>query len=124
MPTTVGQQRHRQPPAGGRRRPPHLLAWLWLLAGLVALALLLATGALYVQANAGADTFAGVVAGPEGAVYLRSRPHPAAGVITILEPGDLLDVRDSREIDGARWYRVHTERNRGWLPQTRVERTN
>ena len=96
--------------------------WLWLLAGLVALTLLLATGALYVRANSQASTFAGVVAGPEGAVYLRSRPHPTAGVVTVLEAGDPIDVRSSRDVDGTLWYEIRTERSRGWLPEERVER--
>lgn len=99
-----------------------ILPWLWLLAGIVALALLLATGALYVRANSQASTFAGVVAGPEGAVYLRSRPHPSAGVVTVLEPGDPIDVRSSRDVDGTLWFEIHTERSRGWLPAERVER--
>ena len=107
-----------------REHKPHrnLYAWLWFLAGIIALILLLATGALYVKANSGPVSFAGTVAGPEGAVYLRSRPHPSAGVVTILEPGDLLEVQGSRDVDGTYWYEVHAEGNRGWLPDERVEK--
>lgn len=103
----------------------NLRAWLWLLAGIVALILLLATGALALKAGSQAGTFAGIVAGPQGAVYLRSRPAPGAGVVTILEPGDRVEVENSRDVDGSRWYQVRTERGRlGWLPEERVERTN
>ena len=97
---------------------------LWLFTGLVALFLLVATIALFLQAQAVEELRApGRITSAGSVVYLRDYPSATQRILTILDPGNQVVVIGSAARDGRNWYQVEAGERTGWVPAANVRLT-
>jgi hypothetical protein len=93
------------------------LSYLWKLTWIAALILLLATVGLILKAKAAAQAEVVVfVTSPSNSAYLRAKSDGSSKILTILENGTPVLVKNTRSVAGEDWYYVQTETHSGWLP--------
>ena len=90
---------------------------LWMLTGIIALALLALTVGLVIRAGSLAEPgVAGrVIDSGSTVVLLHAQPGRTAEVITILDPQTALTVVDSQREGDVLWYEVQTAAGQGWV---------
>ena len=103
---------------------PRTLRTLWILTGLVALALLVATIALGIQAQTVQELrVPAQITSARTPVYLRDYPSATQRILTLLEPGTQVIVVDAAARDGRNWYQVEVDDRLGWVPAANVRLT-
>jgi hypothetical protein len=92
------------------------LKMLWWFTGLIAFGLLLVTLALFVRAGRIQDNgILAYVTGSQVAPFLREQPGNSSAVITVLEFGTPVRVKDSVSRSNQDWYYVDTGQMTGWV---------
>jgi uncharacterized protein YgiM (DUF1202 family) len=98
------------------------LRTLWILTGLVALVLLVATVALVFQAQAVQELRVPArITSASTPVYLRDYPSATQRILTLLNPGTQVIVVDAAARDGRNWYQVEVDEQIGWVPAANVQ---
>jgi hypothetical protein len=101
---------------------PRTISRLWTLTGIVALALLLATAALAIRAEALAGAgYEATLSGTGGPVLVRDGPSGLDPIVTILPQNTAVFVTEALEAEGRIWVLVETEALEGWVPLEAVE---
>ena len=94
-----------------------LLSRLWILTGLVALVLLVATVSLTSRAASQADQTVTVYLTGGGRLFqLYEEPDRLARVRSVLDYGTAVEVVDSTKDMDQQWYYVEVEDKSGWIP--------
>jgi len=97
---------------------------LWRITAAVALLLLAFTLLLVVKARSKTSAgFTGYISGQNTTVYLRNQPDMTSRINAILNHGTTVNVDYSTSRDGMTWYRVHTENDIGWIPESNLSLT-
>jgi hypothetical protein len=100
---------------------PKTLRTLWILTGLVALALLAATIALGIQARVVQELRVPArITSARTPVYLRDYPSATQRILTLLDPGTRVIVVDAAARAGRNWYQVEVDERIGWVPAANV----
>jgi len=98
-----------------------LFSRLWILTGLVALVLLVATVSLASRAISQTDQTVTVYLTGSGRLFqLYEEPDRLARIRSVLDYGTAVDVVDSTEDGDQLWYYVEVEDKKGWIPAESV----
>jgi SH3-like domain-containing protein len=97
---------------------------LWRITAAVAILLLAITLLLVIKARSQtSSSFTAYISGQNTTVYLRNQPEEASRINAILNHGAVINVDYSTSRDGITWYRVHTENDIGWIPESNLSLT-
>ena len=97
---------------------------LWKLTGLAALGLLLVTAALAMRSRSVADVeVSAYIARSSSSVYLRERVGDSAKIVTVVNPGTPVLIKNSLVVDGQEWYFIEIEDQTGWIPADNISLT-
>lgn len=95
--------------------------FLWVVTGLVAVALLIATLGLAARAQttpAGPTT--AVLTSSGTPIYLRADPGLSARILAVLAPGTEVDVHPADGDPTPSWQRITVDGRTGWVPTSNV----
>jgi len=97
------------------------VANLWIITGIVALGLLIATFILAYKASNLPDTgLYGTLSSSNPTIYLRAEPSGNSKIVTILERGMRVYVIDAVADQSVRWMKIESGHFSGWIPEANI----
>ena len=94
---------------------------LWLVTGVVAAILLVATVYLSREARIKEEAgYSATIMGLNSVIYLRQQPDPTSHIVTILELGQQVFVTEISEDSAIPWAKIRTGEFEGWVPAERI----
>lgn len=82
--------------------------------------LLLGTIALAIKSRSLDYDVGAYVDGPLSSIYLRAEPNSNSKIVTIIQRGAPVIIKNSRVVEDSNWYLVQTENETGWLPAENI----
>jgi SH3-like domain-containing protein len=94
---------------------------LWVITGLAALIMLIATLHLTIKTrNAARVEVTAYISGSKPSVYMRQSPSEHSKIVTILKVGTRISIKNASTENEIDWYYVSYEDQSGWIPVDQI----